>query len=181
MRLGTSREAGLGHAQRQERVPWGMANTRFRRCIHWTGSPGAAEHRDVRERPRHRGLGLVGIHPTPRAPRYDLCAVLEVRGEHTRDGFAPLLLTLRVRRAVAFACAVKSSEVEPGSRDERDESSHGRSCASLRPRHTVHPEHKIQRFQHHVGRAVPERLLVAVHHSTLAIHLQALGGNGRAR
>ena len=29
----------------------------------------------------------------------------------------------------------------------------GRSCASLRPRHTVHPGHKVQRVQHHVGSA----------------------------
>ena len=29
-----------------------MWNTRLRRCAHWRG-PGAAKHRDVRERPRH--------------------------------------------------------------------------------------------------------------------------------
>ena len=29
MRLGTSREAGLGHAQHQERVPWGIATKRL--------------------------------------------------------------------------------------------------------------------------------------------------------
>jgi hypothetical protein len=33
-----SREAGLGHAQHQERVPWGIANTRLRRCIHDIGA-----------------------------------------------------------------------------------------------------------------------------------------------
>ena len=37
--------------------------------------------------------------------------MLTVRCKHTRDGFAPLLLTLRVRRAVAFACAVKAGQV----------------------------------------------------------------------
>ena len=32
--------------------------------------------------PRHRGLGLVGIHPTPCSSWHDLATVLEVRGEH---------------------------------------------------------------------------------------------------
>jgi hypothetical protein len=126
--------------------------------------------------PSHRRGWVVGVD-APGSPRHDVLALLEVGREYTRDGFAPLLLTLRVRRAVTLACAVKAGEVQPGAWHECGESCHGRSCASLRPRHTVHPEHKIQRLQHHMGRAVPERLLVAVDHSPLAIDRQALGGD----
>ncbi len=36
-----------------------IANTRLRRRAHWTGSPGAAKHREVRERSGHWGQRLV--------------------------------------------------------------------------------------------------------------------------
>ena len=39
---------------------------------------------------------------------------------------------------------------------------------------------EVQRFQHHVRRTVPERLLVAVNDPPLTIDRQALGGDGRA-
>jgi hypothetical protein len=53
------------------------------------------------------------------------------------------------------------------------------SCipAVVRPRHTVHPEHKVEGFQHDMGRAIAKRLLVAVHDPALTIHRQALGGD----
>ncbi len=63
-------------------VSMSIANTRLRRCAHWTGCPGAAKHREVRERPAHGCQRLVGIHPTPRVPRYDAGPVFEVGREH---------------------------------------------------------------------------------------------------
>jgi hypothetical protein len=48
---------------------------------------------------------------------------------------------------------MESDEVESWPGHEGGQPGDDRSCASLRPRHTVHPEHKVQRFQHHVGRA----------------------------
>ena len=39
--------------------------------------------------------------------------------EHTRDGFAPLLLALRARRAVALANAVEAGQIQARRRDER--------------------------------------------------------------
>jgi hypothetical protein len=111
-------------------VSMSMAKTRLRRCIHWTGSPGAAEHGDVRERPTHRRPGFVAVVPGRGVPRYDAFAVFEVGCEYMRDGFAPLLLTLGVRRAVALACAVKSRQIQPGSGHQGGESGDGRSCAS---------------------------------------------------
>ena len=125
------------HALQSRQISITLANTRLRRC-----------------HPTHRSHGLVSVHRAPRAPRHDLSPVLEVGGEYTRNGFAPLLFTLSVRRAVAFACAMKARQIETRPGDERGESGHGRSCASLRPRHTVHPVHIIQRLQHHVGSAV---------------------------
>jgi hypothetical protein len=71
--------------------------------------------------PSHRGGWVVGID-VPGAPRHDAVAVLEIRREYTRDGFDPLLLTLRVRRAVTLACAVKAGEVHPGAWHECGES-----------------------------------------------------------
>jgi len=39
-----------------------------------------------------------------------------------------------------------------------------RSCASLRPRHTVHPVHKVQRFEAHMGSAVSKGRLEVIAH-----------------
>jgi hypothetical protein len=50
--------------------------------------------------------------------RHDAFAVLEVGRKYTRDGFAPLLLTLGVRRAVALACAVETGEIQTRTRDQ---------------------------------------------------------------
>jgi hypothetical protein len=59
-----------------------MTNTRLRRCIHWTGSPGAAEHTDVRERPGHGSQRLVAVYGPPWLAWHDAVAVFEVRREH---------------------------------------------------------------------------------------------------
>ena len=136
-----------------------MANTRLRRCAHWTGSPGAAEHKDVREWPTHRRTGLIAVHPAPRSPWHHHVPMLEVRRKYP----------------------VKARQVKPRTRHQGSQAGDGRSCASLRPRHTVHPEHKIQRLQHHVDRSVPERMPVAVHHPAPVFHRQALQGNRRSR
>ncbi len=53
-----------------------MVNTRLRRCIHWTGCPGAVEHRDVRERPTHGGNGLVAVYGTAMSARYDFSRIV---------------------------------------------------------------------------------------------------------
>jgi len=92
------------------------------------------EHMDVRERPTHGGGRFVGID-APGAPRHDPLAMLEVGGEDP----------------------VKASEVQSRAWHQCRKAGNGRSCASLRPRHTVHPEHKVQRFQHHVGRPITKR------------------------
>jgi hypothetical protein len=42
------------------------------------------------------------------------------------------------------------------------------------------PGDEVERFQHHVGRAITEGLLVTVHDPALAIDGEALGGNGWA-
>ena len=70
--------------------------------------------------PSHRRGWVVGID-VPGAPRHDAVAVLEIWREYP----------------------VKAGEFQPGAWHECGESRDGRSCASLRPRHTVHPEHKI--------------------------------------
>ena len=62
-----------------------MVKIRLRRCTQWTGCPGAAKRRDARERPAHGCQRLVGIPPTPRAPRHDSGPVLEVGGEHAME------------------------------------------------------------------------------------------------
>jgi len=36
-------------------------STSLRRCAHWTGSPGVAKHREVRERPAHGCHYFVGV------------------------------------------------------------------------------------------------------------------------
>ncbi len=59
--------------------------------------------------------------------------------------------------------SVKSGEIQPRSGDQ--------GCQA---------GDKVQRFQHHMGRAVPERLLVAVHDPAPAIDGEALGGDRRA-
>ena len=86
--------------------------------------------------------------------------MLEVRRENTRDGFAPLLLTRCIRRAVALACAVKSGEVEPRPGNQGGQ-----------------PGDEVQRLQHHVGQAVSERLFVLVHNPTPTIDGQPFCGN----
>ena len=103
----------------------------------------------MRERPAHGRQRLVGIHPIPHAPRHNARPVLEVGRENTRDGFAPLLLTRCIRRAVALACAVKSGEVEPRPGNQGGQ-----------------PGDEVQRLQPLVGRAVSERLFVLVHNPT---------------
>jgi hypothetical protein len=78
-------------------------------------SPGAAKHMDVRERPTHVCQGLVAIHRALRSLRHDAITMLKVRGENTRDGFAPLLFALCAKRAVTPTCAMKPSQVHPRS------------------------------------------------------------------
>jgi len=68
--------------------------------------------------------------------RHDAGPVFEVGCEHTRDGFAPLLLTRCVRRALALACAVEAGQVQTWARDQGGEAGD-----------------KVQRFQHHMGSA----------------------------
>ena len=41
---------------------------------------------------------------------------------------------------------------------------HTISCASLRPQHTVHPVHKIQRFEYDVSRTIAVRCFELVAH-----------------
>jgi hypothetical protein len=41
------------------------------------------------------------------------------------------------------------------------------------------PGDKVQRFQHHAGRTIMKRLLVAVHDPAAMIDAEALGGDGR--
>ena len=69
--------------------------------------------------------------------RCDQRPVLAIRREHTRDGFAPLLLTLRVKRAVALACAMVTGEVDSWSGYQSDQSGN-----------------EIQRFENDLSRAV---------------------------
>jgi hypothetical protein len=64
-------------------VSMSMANTRLGRCIHWTGSPGAAEHMDVRERPAHGGTRFVGVDFAAWAVWHDTTPMPEVRGKDT--------------------------------------------------------------------------------------------------
>jgi hypothetical protein len=107
--------------------------------------------------PTHGRGRLIGIDVLG-TPRHDALAVLEVGCKHTRDGLALLLLTLRVRRAVALACAVKTGEIRTRARDQGGEASD-----------------EVQRFQHDLRRSIAKRLLVAVHDPAQAIHRQALG------
>jgi hypothetical protein len=57
---------------------------------------------------------------------------------------------------------VKSCQIHPWLGDQSSQSGYRRSCASLRPRHTVLPVHKIQRFEDHMGGAIAERSLQLV-------------------
>ena len=57
-----------------------------------------------------------------------------------------------------------------------DQFSDGRSCASLRPRHTVHPVHKIQKFKQDMGGTIAIRCFELVAHCSVAGHRQAFGG-----
>ena len=75
-------------------------------------------------RPAHGCQRLVGIHPTPRAPRHDSGPVLEVGRKDTME----------------------AAKVQTWARHQRRQ-----------------PGDKVQRLQHHVGRAVPERVFVLVH------------------
>ena len=56
---------------------------------------------------------------------------------------------------------------------------HTISCASLRPRHTVHPVHKIQWFEYHMGGAVVVGRFEFVAHCSVAGHRQAFGSYRR--
>ena len=49
---------------------------------------------------------------------------------------------------------METGEVDARFRDQGGKARDGRSCASLRPRHTVHPVHKIQRLEDDVRGAV---------------------------
>ena len=59
---------------------------------------------------------------------------------------------------------VKSCQVDSGLRHQSGQSYNGRSCASLRPRHTVYPAHKVERFEDHMGGAVTEWCLQFIAH-----------------
>ncbi len=74
--------------------------------------------------------GLVAL--APRSLR-DQGAVFSVGDKHTME-----------------AC-----QVDSGLRHQRRQSCNGRSCASLRPRHTVHPVHKVERLKDHMRGAIP--------------------------
>jgi hypothetical protein len=61
---------------------------------------------------------------------------------------------------------------------EGDQPGDGRSCASLRPRHTVRPVHNIQRFEYHMCGAIIVRCFELVAHFAVPGQCQALGGYG---
>ena len=63
--------------------------------------------------------GLCGLRTPAPAGRCDPGPMGAVGCKHTRDGFAPLLLALRARRAAALACAVEAGQVQARRRDER--------------------------------------------------------------
>ena len=50
---------------------------------------------------------------------------------------------------------METREIQARPRHQGSQTGDSRSCASLRQRHTVHPVHKVQRLQHHVGRPIP--------------------------
>lgn len=58
--------------------------------------------------------------------------------------------------AVRREYSMKSGQVDSRLRHQGIQSRHGPSCASLRPRHTVHPAHKIQWLENDMGSAVSE-------------------------
>jgi hypothetical protein len=86
--------------------------------------------------PTHGCHGLVAFHRALRSLRHDAFTMLEIGRKDTRDGFAPLLLTLRVRRAVALACAVETRQIHAWAWNQ---------CRQAGD--------KIQRFQHDMGSA----------------------------
>jgi len=45
---------------------------------------------------------------------------------------------------------METGEVKSGLGDQCEQPGDGRSCASMRPRHTVHPVHKIQRLENNL-------------------------------
>jgi len=66
------------------------------------------------------------------------------------------------RTVLAIGCkhTMKAGQVNPGFRHQRNQSRDGHSCASLRPRHTVHPVDKIQRFKNDMGPTVAPGFLI---------------------
>jgi len=56
--------------------------------------------------------------------------------------------------AIRCKCPMKTGQMDSWFRYQGDQPGDGRSCASLRPRHTVHPVHKIQGFEDDVGGAI---------------------------
>ena len=70
-----------------------MLNTRLSRCAHWSGCPGAAEHRDVRERPLVRMSRCRGAQDVRERPGH---------GGTTLGRGLLLLFLVRLKR-VAFA------------------------------------------------------------------------------
>jgi len=84
--------------------------------------------------PAHGGGWFVRVNLAAGLGWHDAGPVFEVGCEHTRDGFAPLLLTRCVRRALALACAVNAGQVQTWARDQGGEAGD-----------------KVQRFQHHMG------------------------------
>ena len=71
---------------------------------------------------------------------------------------------------------MKASEVNSWLGHQGDQSGDGRSCASLRPRHTVHPVHKVQWFKQDVGGAIAVGCFELIAHPAVPSHRQALGG-----
>ena len=66
--------------------------------------------------------------------------------------------------AVGGKNPVEAGQVYSRFRHQCRQLGNGRSCASLRPRHTVHPVHKIQRLKDDVGSAVVVGRLELVSH-----------------
>ena len=79
--------------------------------------------------PAHRRGGSVVVYCAARPVRNNAGAVFAVRRKE----------------------AVEAGEIQSGAWHQGSQPGDGRSCASMRPRHTVHPEHKVQRLQDDVG------------------------------
>ena len=69
---------------------------------------------------------------------------------------SPVLTRAHPCSILAIGCkdAVIARKVDSGLRHQGSEVGNGRSCASLRPRHTIHPVHKIQGFEDDMGRTI---------------------------